>query len=89
MDGLPHKLPISAYLAAMSAVFMFLSLGQRAGGKLKQTAYFLLDTERLLFDFAKAIDQRRAQTDEVVFEWRNDGWYRLGCADDGAEQRGQ
>jgi hypothetical protein len=53
----------------MSAVFMFLSLGQRAGGKLKQTAFFLLDTERLLFDFAKAIDHRRDQPEEVVFEW--------------------
>ena len=48
---------------------MFLSLSQRAGGKLKQTAFFLLDTERLLFDFAKAIDHRRDQPEEVVFEW--------------------
>ncbi|MEO8679704.1 MAG: hypothetical protein ABI665_11700 [Vicinamibacterales bacterium] len=53
----------------MSAVFMFLAMSQRTGGKLKQTSFFLLDTERLLFDFAKAIDHRRAQTDEVVFEW--------------------
>lgn len=48
---------------------MFLSLSQRAGGKLKQTAFFLLDTERLLFDFAKAVDHMRAQPEEVVFEW--------------------
>lgn len=48
---------------------MFLSLGRRTGGKLKQTSFFLLDTERLLFDFAKAIDHRRDQPDEVMFEW--------------------
>lgn len=48
---------------------MFLSLSQRPGGKLKQSAFFLLHTERLLFDFAKAIDHRREQADDVVFEW--------------------
>jgi hypothetical protein len=53
----------------MSGVFMFLALGERPGGKLKQTAFFLINSERLLFDLARAIDHRRDQPDDVVFEW--------------------
>ena len=54
----------------MNGVFMFLALGERPGGKLKQTAFFLVSTERLLFDFAKTVDHSRGdQPDDAVFEW--------------------
>ena len=53
----------------MSGVFMFLALGERPGGRLKQTAFFLVTTERQLFDFAKTSDHRGDQPDDVVFEW--------------------
>jgi hypothetical protein len=53
----------------MSALFLFLSLSEKPGGKLKQTAFFSPHSDRLLFDFARASDQSHRHSDDVIFDW--------------------